>query len=388
MLRYVWIRIERKPLVFVAVLLFTATIAMALCGLHSGNDTALAQYNDIYYEIDVRCTVTNLAGDQSDRLDIQPGTIALFTEQSDLSDLLEDVHIKGSVDIVWNNEGYTLVGITSTGIESKLWPENGCTIFWNENADIEFFANSKMECIIPGELQKKMLDAELSTAFFPFHINATNPYETDYDGELTILGNYMGSNGRIIYCPWNTYVSILRSMGRYEVADSIYGTLRNNNDLSLLREVASRYFAEPNPSYVGFEVAGEYYCALDINDSQLSQAKTNLENSMTVNRIAAVLVLALSAAAGAFIGFLMIRNRKKEIALMRTMGTPNSRIYVSFVIEQMIFVVLGAIVGGSNFVWNPVSWLVLFVCVYFIGLSAALLAMLRKNLLTTLKEDE
>ena len=135
-------------------------------------------------------------------------------------------------------------------------------------------------------------------------------------------------------------------------------------------------------------MVGNYYLALDINDSQLSQAKTNLENSMTVNRVAAVLVLALSAVAGAFIGFLMIRNRKKEIALMRIMGTPDSRIYVSFVIEQLIFVVLGAIIGGSKFMWNPVSWLVLFVCVYFIGLSAALLVMLRKNLLATIKEDE
>lgn len=388
MLRYIWMRLKRKPWIFVAILLFTAIIALALCGLHSGNDAALAQYNEIYYKIDVRCTVTNLAGDQSDRLNIQPGMIALFTESSDLSNLLEDVQIKGSVEIVWNNEVYTLTGITTTDIEAKLWPENGCTIFWNVNADSSFFGGNKMECIIPQELQKKMVEAELSTDYFPLHISAVFPYESDYDAELEILGTYDGSNDRIIYCSWNTYVSILNSMGRSETADSLYATLSNNNNLPLLREISIQYFAEPDPNNAGLEMVGDQYLALDINDSQLSQAKTNLENSMTVNRIAAVLVLALSAVAGAFIGFLMIRNRKKEIALMRTMGTPNSRIYVSFVIEQLIFVVLGAIVGGSKFMWNPVSWLVLFVCVYFIGLSAALLVMLRKNLLTTIKEDE
>ena len=388
MFRHVWIRIKRKPLIFVAILLFTAIIALALCGLHSGNDTALAQYNDIYYKINVRCTVTNLAGDQSDRLNIQPGMIALFTESSDLSDLLEDVQIKGSVEIVWNNEVYTLTGITSTGIEPKLWPENGCTIFWNENADNSFFGGDRMECIIPQELQKKMMEAELSTDYFPLHISAVFPREKDYKEDLAILGTYKGSNDKIIYCSWNTYVSILNTMGRGETADSLYATLLNNNNLPLLRETATQYFAEPDPNNAGMETVGDYYHALDINDSQLSQAQTNLENSMTVNRIAAVLVLVLSAVAGAFIGFLMIRNRKKEIALMRTMGTPNSRIYVSLVIEQMIFVVLGAIVGGSKFMWNPVSWLVLFVCVYFIGLSVALLVMLRKNLLTTIKEDE
>lgn len=393
MLYYVWIRIKRKPLIFVAILLFTAIIALALCGLHSGNDAALEQYNDIYYKIDVRCTVTNLAGDQSDRLDIQNGTIARFTGtypfiSTDLSDLLEDVQIKGSVEILWNNESYTLTGITSTDIEPKLRPENGCTVFWNENADQSFFGSNNMACIIPQALQKKMQEAEQPIDEMPLHISAMHPYESDYDARLTVLGTYHGTNEKIIYCPWETYVLILNTMGRGEKAEAMYATLRNNNDLPLLREVASKYFAEPNPNYAGLEMVGDYYLALDINDSQLSQARKNLENSMTVNRIAAVLVLALTAVAGAFVGFLMVRSRKKEIALMRTMGTPNSRIYVSFVIEQMIFVILGTIVGGSKFLWNPIPWLVLFVGVYFTGLSAALLVMLHRNLLTTVKEDE
>ena len=393
MLRYVWKHITRKPLIFVAILLFTSIIALALCGLHSGNDAALEQYNDINCKIDVRCTVTNLAGDQSDRLDIQPGTIALFTGadshiSADLSDLLEDVQIKGSVEIIWNNESYILTGITSTEIEPKLWPENGCTVFWNENADRNFFASNEMACIIPQTLQKKLIDAEQPTDEFSLHFVAAFPYEKDYDAKLTVLGTYQGTNDKIIYCPWETYVSVVNAMGRSETAEAMFATLRNNNELPLLREIAYQYFAEPDPSNAGQEMVGNYYHTFDINHLQLSQAQTNLENSMTVNQIAAVLVLALSAAAGAFIGFLMIRNQKKEIALMRTMGTPNSRIYMSFVIEQMVFVVLGAIVGGSKFMWNPVSWLVLFVCVYFIGLSAALLVMLRKNLLTTIKEDE
>lgn len=393
MLYYVWIRIKRKPLIFVAILLFTAIIALALCGLYSGNDAALEQYNDIYYKIDVRCTVTNLAGDQSDRLDIQNGTIARFTGtypfiSTDLSDLLEDVQIKGSVEILWNNESYTLTGITSTDIEPKLRPENGCTVFWNEKADQSFFGSNEMACIIPQALQKKMQEAEQPVDEIPMHISAMHPYESDYDARLTVLGSYHGTNEKIIYCPWETYALILNTMGRGEKAEAMYATLRNNNDLPLLREVASKYFAEPNPNYAGLEMVGDYYLALDINDSQLSQARKNLENSMTVNRIAAVLVLALTAVAGAFVGFLMVRSRKKEIALMRTMGTPNSRIYVSFVIEQMIFVILGTIVGGSKFLWNPMLWLVLFAGMYFTGLSAALLVMLHRNLLTTVKEDE
>ena len=388
MLHYVWIRIRRTPVIFAAILLFTAIISMVLCGLHRGNHTALEQYNEIYYKIDVRCTVTNLSGDQSDRLDIRPGTIALFTQPGGLSDLLEDVQIKGSLEILWNNELYTLAGITSTEIEPRLWPENGCTIFWNEGADRNFFISNTMACIVPRELQKKMQNVEASADRFPLHLDAAMPHENDFNGELEILGTYEGSSDRIIYCPWNTYVSILNAMGRGETADALHATLRNNLELPLLQETAALAFAEPDPSNAGLETVGNYYLALDINDSQLSQAETNLENSMTLNRIAAALVLLLSAAAGAFIGFLMIRNQRKEIILMRTMGTPPGQIYAGFAIEQMLFVVLGAILGGSKFMWSPPLWLALFICVYYLGLSVTLLATLRKNLLTTLKEEE
>lgn len=393
MLHHVWIRIKRKPLFFMAILLFTAIITLALCVLHSGNDTALEKYNEIYHKIDVRCTVTNLAGDQSDQLNIPSGMIALFTGFEDsshtvLSDLVEDVQIKGSTEIVCNGEVYTLMGITSTKVDSKLLPENGCTIFWNDSVDESVFASDGSYCIIPQNMEKKMQKDELPTDCIMLNIDAVNQFETDFVGTLLVVGTYSGKNEKTIYCPWNTYVEILRSMGRYEMADSLYATLRNNNNLALLRETATQYFAEPDPNNAGLEMVGDYFLALDINDSQFFQARKNLENSMSINRIAAVLVLALSVVAGAFIGFLMIRNRKKEIALMRTIGTSSSRIYVSFAIEQMIFVVLGTIVGGSKFMWNPVSWLILFVCVYFIGLSAALLIMLRKNLLVTIKEDE
>ena len=92
------------------------------------------------------------------------------------------------------------------------------------------------------------------------------------------------------------------------------------------------------------------YCfALDINDSQLVQAKINLNNSMAVNFIAVVLVFVMSIGAGALVGFLMIRSRKREIIIMRSVGTSNHQIYGGFVFEQMVYVVLGTLAGGAYF---------------------------------------
>lgn len=101
-----------------------------------------------------------------------------------------------------------------------------------------------------------------------------------------------------------------------------------------------------------------------------------------------MLVFVLATGAGAFVGFLVIRSRKRKIALMRALGTSNGRIYAIFALEQMFFVFLGTLAGEVKFMWTPALWLILFVCVYYVGLSVAIIITLRKNLLFSIKENE
>ena len=223
---------------------------------------------------------------------------------------------------------------------------------------------------------------------FPLVIEARYSYEKSYSGELEIAGLYNSEDTATIYCPWDTYAAILRNMGTLASADSLSAVLRDNRKLEEFRELSGRWFMEPTPKAAGMEYMNGYYYALDINDSQLLQADTNLKNSMAVNRIAVIVVFIMSTIAGALVGFLMIRNRKREIIIMRTVGTPDHRIYTSFVLEQLACVTPGILVGGAYFLWNPLSWLALFAGVYFVGLSAAVLLSLKKNLLATIKEDE
>lgn len=394
----IWIRIRRKPWLCAVIFLFVVVMSLALCSLSHGTDAALAEYETVCAQVPIRCTVTNLTGNQSDNLKIYHGILGLFTGSFEdtpehipaiFADLLEDIQVKGSVQFSYDGKMYTLTGITSIEIDTRLRPENQCTIFWNEGEDESLFSTEKEACIIPQSLVKKLEAENLPTDSFPISLEPQNEYQTEYTGDLPVAGVYSDTDeSKVIYCPWATYVRILRSMNRYEKAEAIHGTLRNNKDLELLREVMAPYFVEPNSRYAGmYEVDGRGF-ALDINDAALVRAKNNLENSMAVNRAATVLVFVLATAAGAFVGFLVIRNRKREIALMRTLGTSNGRIYANFALEQMLFVILGTIAGGAKFMWTPALWLILFVCVYYVGLSVAIVVTLRKNLLASIKENE
>ena len=113
-----------------------------------------------------------------------------------------------------------------------------------------------------------------------------------------------------------------------------------------------------------------------------------MQTSLLINGICTVLVFVLSAAISFFVGFLMIRTRKKEILRMRTMGTPTWSIFVGFTVEQMLCVCLGAFLGGLPFLWQPTGQVLLFIGIYCIGLVLSLLVFLKKNLLSTMKEEE
>lgn len=392
-------RMFRSPIPALGVFLFAVAMAVVLQSLHLSKLEAQQHYEEIYHQIDVTCTVTNLAGTKSDGLYLGNVIVNQFTEYrswavgSEILPLVDNVQIKSQHELSGALSERMLVGITSLKIAQELWPENGCTIFWNEGFDASIFGEKALVCIIPQALVKELTEGqeeggqvekipvELKLGdFYPYH--PTQP--GDYSGIMQVAGIYAGGDQKTVYCSWLTLMGIWDEMGQMETATAIHATLKNNDQLDQLRQAAAAAeLAESDPNADPTDSA----LALDIDDSKLRQADLTLRNSLRVNQLSALLVFVLSAGASFLIGFLMIRSRKREISLMRTMGTPNWHIYLSFAAEQMACVLVGILLGTITYVSQPPRQLALFAGVYFLGLSGALLIFLRKNLLTTITED-
>lgn len=382
MLGYVFRRLRRSPARAVGIVLFAALVAAALCGLHAGNVSARQHYEEIYRQIPVTCVVTDPTGERTDGLNIPDWAVWPFTGKytTTLSDMLTDVQIKGSQALEGDLSKYVLTGITSTEIATELWPENGCEIDWSPGYDESLFQGGENACIIP---EKLLLDYPDTANTLELTLQGTDGVSYMYT--MTIAGVYYGGKGNAAYCSWARLVGIWDQMGTREQADAIRATLRDNDELETFRAVAGEWFSEPdrNASQTSWEGL-----ALDINDTQLRQASQSLRNSLRVNQISALLIFAFSVAAGFLVGFLTVRARKREIALMRTMGTPNGKIYLGMVLEQMLCIVLGVAVGGAYGRWQPADQLGSLIGVYFVGLTAALAIFLRTNLLAGAKEEE
>ena len=393
----------RRPLYSAAVLLFAVVMTVVLCYLHKAGEDELRSYEQTYASVPVTFRITDLDGSKPD--DIVGWIADLFTGrgmQPDLAPFVGQLHTRVSysgsyIHLTTDKDGFpveiptevTLAGIGSFYVAEELTEDWGGEVHWYEGFDESVLSKAEPVCLVP-ESQKELQQVEL-TFSHTYAVGLQSATKT-VKKTLTVAGYYIDKGNSRFYCPYPIMQQIYAELGASKDLEEVCAVLNDNTSLPQLREVAAQWFAEPNPAGDKTEwgrFSYEYYLyALDIDDYMLRSLESNMKNSMQLNQLASVAVFVLSAGAGFLTGFLVIRSKKREIALMRTMGASHVSIFGELALEQMLCVTAGIVFGGLLFLWRPLQNLALFAVIYGIGLSVALVIFLCKNLLTTIKEDE
>lgn len=396
-------RSARAPLPRMAAILFAAVLTLILCYLHRSQVTEQQHYESTFQSIPVEFEITKLNGNRLDESTHIDGYLAdLFTEGSllepNFADLVTNMQMRMShigtlveeeVDGRTETQKPTrrMVGITSVTMATELTPEFGGMIEWHDGYDERIFSSEQFVCVVPSNY----VTADEVTLSFSYRADGETRMH-EYTCSFAVVGRYIDEGNTKLYCPYAVMKQVYTKLSEPKKVQALRGTLRNNDDLALLHEVADQWFATPNPmgeptpwGKYGYE---SYPFALDIQDSLLQSLVADMQSSLTINQSAAVLVFVLSAGAGFLTGFLVIRARKREILLMRTLSASNVMLCLELEIEQLLCVAAGVLIGGSYSLWHPLGQLGLFAIIYMAGLTAALLVFIRANLLTTMKEDE
>lgn len=399
MLSRIFRHISREPLPALAVFLFAVILSGALCFLRQTQIKEQADYEKAYASVPVYISVTDLDGTSPD--DTIVGWAAnLFYEWSNLepsfSEFVKDVVLKMEYSADTVNDGEVkmsglpvrVIGVSSLYLVPELTEDYGGSITWVDGYDESVLATKEWVCLVPEGFTD---ESELLMEF-----TYTNPVtnETFYTEEkLTIVG-YTTSKGsdEYIHCPYDTLAKILSKIRAPYDLIGIGATMNDNNRLDEVQVVADYWFARPNQTgketpwgHYGYEY---YPYALRIDDGLLKNLDATMKQNMTINRLSALAIFCIAAGAGFLIGFLLIRARKREINLMRTLGSSHFDIYLGFAAEQLACVLAGIVLGGALMGFKAPGQLALFALVYFVGLSAALIVFLNKNLLSGMKEDE
>ena len=413
MFQNIFRRNTRQPLAALAVLLFAAVLTVVLCHLDiSGRDEQLS-YEQTYASVPVFFKVVDLDGSKpKDYTGINGWVMDLFDDDwltPSLTPYVRDVHVRVSLsgkyyvldengEPVLNAAGnqqtktQTTTGVSSTRVAEELTEGWGGKIYWNEGYDESILMTEEFVCLVPESMQYYQ-EIELE---YTYSYNPSGSYGDSREKKIKrtfqVAGYYVDPGNTRIYCPFETLSYIHAYLGRSKTIEEIGAILNDNTKLDELKADAAQWFATPNPmgnkTPWGRYDYDYYLYAMSFDDTMLHNLETNMKNSMRLNSLASAVVFALSAGAGFLTGFLVIRSRKREISLMRTMGASQLSIFAELTLEQMLCIALGIALGGSYGLWQPVQRLLLFGGIYFVGLTAALIIFLRKNLLTTIKEEE
>ena len=406
-------RCKRQPMTAVAIILFAAVLSVVLGVMHQSKEAELSSYKETYNSIPVVFQITDLDGSQvPDDVGIQGWALQQFTEQGitpTLAPFVEELHVRlpylegnsrhdnyrGEL-VEYNgmlvcDDNIPLVGISSTYVAEELTDGLGGGIQWREGYDESILASDEFVCIIPEWLTDEE-ETELHFLDMREGTGDTIAESFEFDCTYKVVGTYDDPNNDTFYCSLSAMEWVYARTCRSQPLGTLAAVLKNNNDLEALREVASKWFATPNPTgeptpwgHWGFDY---YPYALDIDDAQLQSLSIEMQNIVRFNRIATSLVIILSAGAGFLVGFLVMRARKREIILMRTLGASDKDIYKELALEQLLCIGVGIVLGGGYALWQPAGQLLLFGIVYCAGLTVAIQMFLRKNLLATMKEDE
>lgn len=378
-------------------LAFAAVVCYVVCYLERSSQQAKEEYEVAYQTATVTVAVTNLTGNRRTNMELPKWVSYLFSSNNMLNSYLKDIEQIASHEVNYPAcayYGYDIIGI-SYPTAQMLDPYKGGTVTFYPGYDASVLQGDEYVCLVPVWMEDEIgEDGILSISLRCWHERQNATYVQEF--EFVVVGTYDTvmdkADEQIFYCPFETVGRIHSRMGCELTIDSITAVLIDNFQLEEFKEQAYRWFApvDPTGEKKEFNQLGyKYYpYALDVDTTTLDRINATMQTTLAINDFTAMLVFLMSAGAGFFLGFLIIRSRKREIILMRTLGRSNFFIYVQYVMEQMVCIVAGTAIGGLAFQWEPIGRLIGFVAIYFLGLSAALLLFLNSTLLTGMKEEE
>lgn len=400
-------RIKRQPLAVVLLFGLNFVTALLLCVLHTGSIRLNEQIDAVYDNATVTCQVSSITGTQCDNLHLPEWVIRLFFGKScipnssgiSFSDdadaerfltYIADAYAKVSIKGQFRGGSVNIIGITDIEADRALQEENGCYITWQEPFNDAIFSGSDEYCVIP----KTMLTALSEAGNIEINFQSGDKAVTR---EFLAVGAHTGADD-VIYCPWGITAQINRELDGAIHAAAITAVLRDSRSVPEFWENATgNYFVEPNPEgeltpWEESPIYNNYPYALLVNDDKLEGTVSGLQNNLSFFRLCTTAMIVLSLIVGLVAGHLIVRKRTRALALQQILGRSNGNIFAEILLELAASTAIGIItgiglsclMGVKDFPWSA---LLASPALCILGIASAIISILHKDLIRTIKED-
>jgi len=255
--------------------------------------------------------------------------------------------------------------------------ECASSIEWLEGYGEDIFAGNGAVCVAPRSLGLALGD----TLEAPFRIRRS------VAAELAVVGLYgsefdIGMNGMTFYCPLGTLRALFAENGLRLEYCALEMELSNTRQLNEFKARMKELGLDSGLN------------RLVMNDALLIGVTTQLQRHIRLLKTLLPVLFALVAAVGFGLSFLLLYGRRREAAVMRSLGEGHGRVFAVLLLETALQAACGATLGalaaffiaGAQAVKG--SHLALVFGCYLLGGAAAALRLAYVNVLRLMTAHE
>lgn len=356
---YFFKQMRKRTSLCLVVVLTALAFSLALCMLQRSRDQMAARIEEVYDNLEVRCSVTNLTGTQSDQLNLPDWVLRLFDgektygnfQDNDLfAPYVRDVQVRATVYCTTpgDQDRLTLSGVTGLKADSSLLTSSGCTVIWREGFGEDMFRGRGFSLLLPEE-QAHLVDGDGYVT-----LEFTGMEGDNIRHRFLAAGTYTGGSGRL-YCSWWVVRQLCEETYGGLTLDSLSAAMADNRKIGEFWDgYASRYFVAPTKDgtpvpWEGSRLYRTYPFALAIYDDVLVKTVEQLQQNQRLLGLVSWLLGLASFGVGAVFSILLLRHRNRELKLQFILGQSRGSILVWALTEHGILSLLGVIIGAGGF---------------------------------------
>lgn len=370
-LTYALNRFKRSIMGSIAITLVSFSFILFFCFLNLSIIQKELQLNEVYDNLEVECVVSNLRGTQTDNLHIKDYIVSLLLSKDStylgkkdeipFSSYVKNLKLKLTlkyelltdkyeVFIPDMHNAFNLIGLNQVSIDSTFRPENNVNItYYGDNSDA-IFLDDKPVCIVSAEIFKTLTKDEDGKSYVNIAVGDPAYNNQKYvKQQLQVVGFYNGE-GKSIYCPWEIIKNISIKLTGMISADSLSFTIKDNRLIDSFKELLKRYFANVDNTggltdYTVTKILSNYEYSITIYDNSLNKTVSKIKDNINILKIVRPIIYIFNFGIGLIVSIVIIRNRKNEFAIMRSLGTPNGMAFGEAFFELFVLGMLGTMFG-------------------------------------------
>ena len=247
-------------------------------------------------------------------------------------------------------------------------------IIWQEGYDITALEGDARVCLAPRSLELELgetVTLPLGGEYRKLHM------------DLTVVGLY-GKEYRsadeldVYYCPLTAMEDFLRE-NQQEITYNIL-----EMELQKLDRLGD---FKTQMTELGLEKGS---ARLTVNDALLQQVTAKFRQHIRLLNTLLPVLLTIVAGIGFGLSFLLLRGRKREAAVLRSLGTRRGQVFGMFLSETALQALLGTLLGGG-LAWATLGktafqlqYLSLVLCCFLLGGAAAVWQLAKANVFTVM----